>query len=85
MSESQLLRRETVPLVDDTNHNLVHTLSVRLDARWHDAGYAFETDCAGCESLFDRLRELDSEAIRLLTAELSRHVTSGRFPIDLAD
>lgn len=85
MSESQLLQRETGPLVDDTNHNLVHTLSVRLDARWHDSGYSMETECPGCQSLFSRLRELDGEAIRLLTAELARHVSSGRFPVDLAD
>lgn len=85
MSESQLLQHETGPLFDDTNHNLVHTLSVRLDARWHDTGYGYETECPGCQALFGRLRELDNEAIRLLGAELARHVTSGRFPVDLAD
>jgi|GEM_PF-5186685 len=71
--------------VDDTNHDLIHSLSVRLDARWHDSTYGAETRCPGCQAAFARLRELDSEAIQLLTNELTRHVKVGRFPIDLVD
>ena len=72
-------------VVDDTNHDLIHTLSVRLDARWHDRAYAAETRCAGCQRVFDRIRELDREAALLLSRELGAHVRSNRFPLDLSD
>ena len=45
-------------VVDDTNHDLVHALSVRLDARWQEGSYGLETHCAGCRQVFDRLREI---------------------------
>jgi len=82
---SQLLVRQTGEAIDNANHNLIHTLSVRLDARWHDRDYPADTECPGCKALFDRLKEIDTEAVRLLTAELARHVQSGKFPLDLAD
>lgn len=72
-------------IVDDTNHDLVHALSVRLDSRWHDRSYAAETKCLGCQKAFERLRTLDAEAIRLLTGELKRHITDNKFPLDLTD
>lgn len=82
---AQVLQASDVAHVDDANHNLIHALSVRLDSRWHDIAYPTDTECPGCASLFARLEQLDGEAIRLLTAELGRHVKQGRFPIDLAD
>jgi hypothetical protein len=72
-------------LMDDTNHDLIHTLSVRLDAQWHDERYRRETECTGCKRVFDRLRDLDREAVRLLTAEVAEHVRSNKFPLDLSD
>lgn len=71
--------------VDNTNHDLLHTLSVRLDAQWHDKSYEAETKCEKCRDIFERLREMDREAVRLLTAELGAHVRSNKFPLDLAD
>ncbi len=65
--------------MDNTNHDLVHTLSVRLDARWHDTSYEQEVVCSSCHRMFERLRELDDEAIRLLSVELADHVRSGKF------
>lgn len=72
-------------IVDDTNHDLVHALSVRLDSRWHDWSYGVETKCERCQKTFERLRALDAEAARLLTAELKRHITNNKFPLDLTD
>jgi hypothetical protein len=72
-------------LMDDTNHDLIHTLSVRLDSQWHDEGYRRETECGGCRRVFDRLRDLDRDAVRLLTAELTEHIHSNKFPLDLTD
>ncbi len=66
--------------IDNTNHDLVHTLSVRLDARWHDTSYEEEVNCQGCRQMFEQLRKLDDEAIRLLSDELVAHVRSGKFP-----
>lgn len=70
--------------VDNTNHDLVHTLSVRLDAQWHDRTYEAETHCEGCRRVFDRLRAMDREAVQLLTRELAAHVRTNRFPLDLS-
>lgn len=72
-------------MIDNTNHNLVHTLSVRLDARWHDQSYGEETKCDSCRRAFARLRELDDQAIQLLTSELAAHVKANKFPLDLTD
>ena len=85
MAGTHVLESPAAEPVDDANHNLVHALSVRLDARWHDRSYPADTDCSGCAALFGRLEELDAQAIRLLTAELARHVKVGKFPLDLAD
>ena len=63
----------------NTNHDIVHALSVRLDARWHDASYQDEVTCLGCRHVFDRLRQLDDEAIGLLSGELADHVRAGKF------
>ena len=43
--------------MDNTNHDLVHTLSVRLDAGWHDSSYRKEVACESCQLVFDRLGE----------------------------
>jgi tRNA U54 and U55 pseudouridine synthase Pus10 len=72
-------------VLDNTNHDLVHTLSVRLDANWHDTSYRDETSCERCRDVFARLRELDEEAIQLLSNELASHVRANKFPVDLSD
>ena len=83
-AESSRAREQDI-LVDDTNHDLIHALSVRLDSRWHDRSYAAETKCEGCQKAFERLRAIDAEATRLLTWELKRHITDNKFPLDLTD
>jgi len=71
--------------VDNTNHDLLHTLSVRLDAQWHERSYEAETKCDGCRRIFDRLREMDREAVQMLSRELSQHIRMNKFPLDIAD
>ena len=66
--------------MDNTNHDLVHTLSVRLDAGWHDVSYRNEVDCEGCRRVFERLYQIDEEAVSLLSTELAEHVRLGHFP-----
>ncbi|MBA4181031.1 MAG: hypothetical protein C0506_10625 [Anaerolinea sp.] len=85
MATAQLSTRDQDAIVDDTNHDLIHALSVRLDSRWHDGSYAAETKCQGCKKVFDRLRAMDAEAARLLTGELKNHITDNKFPLDLTD
>ena len=65
--------------MDNTNHDLIHSLSVRLDTRWHDRNYQEEIECVGCRHVFERLKQLDDEAIGLLSQELAAHVQSGKF------
>jgi hypothetical protein len=79
------IARDQDIIVDDTNHDLIHTLSVRLDNRWHDRSYATETKCPGCQKTFERLRAMDAEAARLLSTELKRHISDNKFPLDLTD
>jgi hypothetical protein len=76
---------ERTTSVDDTNHDLVHSLSVRMDAAWHDRSYRDESACEGCQRMFDRLAELDREATQLLSDELAQHVRENKFPVDLTD
>lgn len=75
---------QDLPL-DNTNHDLVHSLSVRLDAQWHDRSYEAETRCPGCHAVFERLRAMDREAVQLLSRELQAHIASHRFPLDVSD
>ena len=79
------IREERKMYMDNTNHDLVHMLSVRLDADWHDSSYSDETACDGCHRVFDRLHELDDEAVRLLSDELVAHVKANKFALDLTD
>lgn len=72
-------------MLDDTNHDLVHALSVRLDSRWHDLSYGKETKCTACRRAFERLQDLDDQAVQLLTRELAAHVKANKFPVDLTD
>jgi hypothetical protein len=84
MASPKPATRDQGSAVDDTNHDLLHSLSVRLDAQWHDRIYEGETHCAGCRDVFDRLRDMDREAAQLLTHELASHVKTNKFPIDLS-
>jgi hypothetical protein len=85
MASSMLMKRDQDAVVDNTNHDLIHTLSVRLDAGWHHQVYTAETKCQGCHQVFERLRELDREALQILSGELAKHIKSDRFPVDLSD
>jgi hypothetical protein len=80
-----MVATERVTSIDNTNHDLIHSLSVRMDAAWHDQSYQSESACESCRRIFDRLREVDRDAIRLLSQELSEHVKENKFPIDLVD
>lgn len=66
--------------MDDTNFDLIKTLSVRANADWHDKAYREEVRCEGCRKLFAHLHGMDQEAVRLLTEELIQHVRAGAFP-----
>lgn len=74
-----------VRMMDDTNHDVVHALSVKLDSSWHDRSYQQETRCDACRGVFERVRELDEEAVKLLSDELAAHVRANKFPMDLTD
>jgi len=85
VQQMAVTRPEQDSPVDNTNHDLIHTLSVRLDSQWHDRAYEAETRCEGCRSAFERLRAMDREAIQILTREISNHFRTNRFPLDLTD
>jgi hypothetical protein len=80
-----LARSDQDTVLDNTNHDLIHALSVRLDAQWHDKSYRSETLCPSCMATFERVQEMDREAVRLLSIELREHVQDNKFPADLVD
>jgi hypothetical protein len=71
--------------LDNTNYDLVHALTVRAAAAWHERSYERETICEDCVAIFDRLRGMDQEAAAMLSAELAKHVRQNKFPIDITD
>lgn len=71
--------------MDDTNHDLIHALSVRLDSQWHDRSYGAETKCDTCKQAFERIRKMDEEAVAILSRELANHIRLNKFPLDLTD
>ncbi|HEY5477532.1 MAG TPA: hypothetical protein VIK11_12555 [Tepidiformaceae bacterium] len=85
MASPMLAKQDQTSIVDNVNHDLLHSISVRLDAQWHDRGYEAETTCPDCRKIFDRLSQMDREAARLLTGELAAHVRASKFPVDLSD
>ena len=66
--------------MDNTNFDLIKTLSVRANADWHDQSYRSDVQCDGCRRLFDRLHAMDQEAVQLLSEELAQHINQGVFP-----
>lgn len=71
--------------LDNANYDLVHALSVRAAAAWHEQHYERDTACDSCVDLFERLRNMDQEATALLSTELMAHIQANKFPIDLTD
>lgn len=85
MAMTMPVAQDQTSIVDNVNHDLIHSISVRLDTQWHDRDYEAETTCPACRKIFDRLYEMDREAARLLTVELAAHVRASKFPVDLSD
>ena len=77
--------RDQMTIVDNVNHDLLHTISVRMDTQWHDESYEADTTCPDCKKIYERLAEMDREATRLLTGELAAHIRASKFPVDISD
>jgi hypothetical protein len=66
--------------VSDRVHNLIQTLSEKLDAVWRYDKYM--EDCRGdsqCRQMFQRLKEDDVEHVHLLRGEIERLCKEGSF------
>jgi hypothetical protein len=66
--------------VSDAVHNLIQTMSEKLDAVWRYDKYM--EDCRGdaeCGRIFNKMKEDDLQHIRLLRDEIERHCKEGTF------
>ena len=69
----------TAPLGNEV-HNLVHTLSKKLDAVWRYDKYI--QDCKGdqaCSAVFQKMKEDDLRHIQMLRDEIERRCKQGMF------
>lgn len=62
------------------NHDLVHHLSETNDSLWRYDEYIKNSQgCQYCTALWDKLKEADQEAEKMLAEEIKRHVKEERF------
>lgn len=68
------------PMLKDHNHDLVKQLSEDSSSLYRYEAYLKNSiGCDHCQTLWRRMQELDEEKVRLLTAEIQRHVEAGTF------
>jgi len=80
MKETIYAEAPATAAVSDAVHNLVQTMSEKLDSVWRYDKYM--EDCRGdveCTRLFQRMKEEDLEHVRLLRDEIERHCKEGTF------
>jgi hypothetical protein len=66
--------------MSDSIHNLIQSLSEKLDAVWRYDKYM--QDCRGdqqCSLVFHKMKQDDLEHIRMLRDEIERHCREGSF------
>lgn len=62
------------------NHDLVHHLSETIDSLWRYGEYTKNAKgCEHCTALWDKLKETDLEAEKMLLKEIKRHTDEKRF------
>lgn len=65
------------------NHNLIHELSVKLDALWRYDQYIQDAKTNGCPDrcceLFQKIKEDVQKHIEMLKEEIARHVKENNF------
>jgi hypothetical protein len=69
--------RPRTEAVTNVNHDLIQTMSEKLDSMWRYDKYiedAEKDNCAECASLFSQMKEDDQRHVELLRAEIERHV-----------
>ncbi|MPZ13133.1 MAG: hypothetical protein GEU73_01685 [Chloroflexi bacterium] len=66
--------------VSDPIHNLIQTLSVKLDAVWrYDKYLADCRDDQSCGQIYRKMKDDDLEHVRMLRDEIDRHCREGSF------
>ena len=68
-------------MLKDHNHDLVHALSEKNDALWrYQREYLKNArDCEHCTKLWQALEADDEKHVKMLAAEIKRHMDEGRF------
>lgn len=80
-SKARVIRVAHYNMLKDHNHDLVHALSEKNDALWRYKNHYLKAaaGCNQCLSLWKKLEEDDSQHVKMLTAEIKRHLDEGRF------
>lgn len=68
-------------MLKNHNHDLVHSLSEKLDAVWrYQKEYLKNAEgCPSCVNLWKNLMKDDEKHIEMLKEEIGRHIKEGRF------
>ena len=67
-------------MLQDHNHDLIKQLSEDSSSLYRYETYLKNsTACAHCQTLWQHMRELDEQKVKLLTEEINRHASEGKF------
>jgi uncharacterized protein (DUF427 family) len=68
-------------MLKNYNHDLIHSLSEKLDAVWrYQKEYLKNAEaCKDCVALWKKLMADDEKHIEMLKEEISRHIKENRF------
>lgn len=62
------------------NHDIIQTLSVKLDSLWrYDEYLKNAKGCEVCENMWKELKEADLKAAKKLRDEIARHIDQNKF------
>src|ERR671922_2513454 len=82
VTEQVIGSRSRTEAVTNVNHDLIQTMSEKLDAVWRYDKYiedAQKDNCQECATLFQRLKQEDQRQIEQLRTEIERHVQQRTF------
>ena len=69
-------------MMKNCNHDLIHQLSECMDSLWRYDEYiknAREDSCGNCVELWEKMKELTKEQIKLLKKHLEDCIKEGKF------
>ena len=67
-------------MLKNHNHDLIHQLSETSDSLWRLDEYIKNSNsCSYCEALWSKIKQDHENHVALITEEIKRHISEGRF------